>query len=180
MSQLSRWHDLQLFPASAGLSWTLSKSVCQQRSMHTSNVLPCRPSERQQVQNQVQALLQLASKLKVCSAICSNLQQHRLQLPSQGNCHMFACTCIRGCSAATYVGLSIGMLCVHHKGEACCLVGCMPKTMSLSEAVRVATIDNFQGEESTIVILSLVRNNRCNYFLNACLCIMTTSRITTA
>ena len=31
---------------------------------------------------------------------------------------------------------------------------------SLNDCVRVATVDNFQGEESTIVILSLVRNNR--------------------
>ena len=30
---------------------------------------------------------------------------------------------------------------------------------NLSNAVRVATIDNFQGEGSTIIILSLVRNN---------------------
>ena len=30
---------------------------------------------------------------------------------------------------------------------------------SLKDAVRAATIDNFQGEESTIVILSLVRCN---------------------
>lgn len=32
--------------------------------------------------------------------------------------------------------------------------------VNLRDAVRVATIDNFQGEESTIVILSLVRNNK--------------------
>ena len=33
-------------------------------------------------------------------------------------------------------------------------------TVSLKDSVRVATVDNFQGEESTIVILSLVRNNK--------------------
>ncbi|KAL3153759.1 hypothetical protein ABBQ32_013348 [Trebouxia sp. C0010 RCD-2024] len=32
--------------------------------------------------------------------------------------------------------------------------------VSLKDSVRVATVDNFQGEESTIVILSLVRNNK--------------------
>ena len=32
--------------------------------------------------------------------------------------------------------------------------------VSLNDSVRVATVDNFQGEESTIVILSLVRNNK--------------------
>lgn len=32
--------------------------------------------------------------------------------------------------------------------------------ISLKDSVRVATVDNFQGEESTIVILSLVRNNK--------------------
>ena len=31
---------------------------------------------------------------------------------------------------------------------------------SLKDSVRVATVDNFQGEESTIIILSLVRNNK--------------------
>ena len=36
----------------------------------------------------------------------------------------------------------------------------MLKTTVLKEAVRLATVDNFQGEESTIVILSLVRSNR--------------------
>ncbi len=30
----------------------------------------------------------------------------------------------------------------------------IPKTTVLKEAVRLATVDNFQGEESTIVILS--------------------------
>lgn len=37
----------------------------------------------------------------------------------------------------------------------------VPATAPMKEAVRVATIDNFQGEESTVIILSLVRNNRC-------------------
>ena len=32
--------------------------------------------------------------------------------------------------------------------------------VSLNDSVRVATVDNFQGEESTIIILSLVRNNK--------------------
>lgn len=32
--------------------------------------------------------------------------------------------------------------------------------VSLKDCVRVATVDNFQGEESTIIILSLVRNNK--------------------
>lgn len=32
--------------------------------------------------------------------------------------------------------------------------------VNLKDSVRVATVDNFQGEESTIVILSLVRNNK--------------------
>ncbi|GJP50063.1 hypothetical protein CLOM_g9207 [Closterium sp. NIES-68] len=32
-------------------------------------------------------------------------------------------------------------------------------TANLRDAVRLATIDNFQGEESTVVIVSLVRNN---------------------
>ena len=32
--------------------------------------------------------------------------------------------------------------------------------VSMKDCVRVATVDNFQGEESTIVILSLVRNNK--------------------
>ncbi len=31
----------------------------------------------------------------------------------------------------------------------------------MDAAVRVATVDNFQGEEATVVIISLVRNNRC-------------------
>ena len=30
---------------------------------------------------------------------------------------------------------------------------------SLQEAARVATVDNFQGEESLIIILFLVRSN---------------------
>ncbi|GAB4814482.1 hypothetical protein N2152v2_001528 [Parachlorella kessleri] len=34
--------------------------------------------------------------------------------------------------------------------------------MSVGQAVRLATVDNFQGEESDIVILSLVRSNRAN------------------
>ena len=32
--------------------------------------------------------------------------------------------------------------------------------VKLNDSVRVATVDNFQGEESTIIILSLVRNNK--------------------
>ncbi|CAI5506821.1 unnamed protein product, partial [Closterium sp. Naga37s-1] len=32
-------------------------------------------------------------------------------------------------------------------------------TANLKDAVRLATVDNFQGEESTVVIISLVRNN---------------------
>ncbi|KAL0023606.1 hypothetical protein WJX77_006297 [Trebouxia sp. C0004] len=32
--------------------------------------------------------------------------------------------------------------------------------VNLNDCVRVATVDNFQGEESTIIILSLVRNNK--------------------
>jgi len=45
----------------------------------------------------------------------------------------------------------------------------VPATAPMKEAVRVATIDNFQGEESTVIILSLVRNNRCgrNYIAKA-------------
>ena len=31
--------------------------------------------------------------------------------------------------------------------------------MAVKDAVRLATVDNFQGEESDIVILSLVRSN---------------------
>ena len=41
-----------------------------------------------------------------------------------------------------------------------CLPG-VPATAPMRESVRVATIDNFQGEESTVIILSLVRNNKC-------------------
>ncbi|GJP50064.1 hypothetical protein CLOM_g9208 [Closterium sp. NIES-68] len=32
-------------------------------------------------------------------------------------------------------------------------------TANLKDAVRLATVDNFQGEESTVIIISLVRNN---------------------
>ena len=45
-------------------------------------------------------------------------------------------------------------LCALHTGSKSA-----PSRTSLKEAVRVATIDNFQGEESQIVILSLVRSN---------------------
>jgi superfamily I DNA and/or RNA helicase len=31
--------------------------------------------------------------------------------------------------------------------------------MALRDAVRLATVDNFQGEESDVIILSLVRSN---------------------
>jgi len=34
------------------------------------------------------------------------------------------------------------------------------KKKQLSELLRVATVDNFQGEEAKIVIVSLVRSNR--------------------
>lgn len=43
-----------------------------------------------------------------------------------------------------------------------CLPGA-PASVPMQEAVRVATIDNFQGEEATVIILSLVRNNKCEH-----------------
>ncbi|CAI5951159.1 unnamed protein product [Closterium sp. NIES-64] len=35
----------------------------------------------------------------------------------------------------------------------------VPSTADLKDEVRLATVDNFQGEESTVIIISLVRNN---------------------
>ena len=32
-------------------------------------------------------------------------------------------------------------------------------TVGLKEAIRCATVDNFQGEEAKVIILSLTRNN---------------------
>ena len=41
----------------------------------------------------------------------------------------------------------------------CCQFAAGVTRQSLKDSVRVATVDNFQGEEATTVILSLVRNN---------------------
>ena len=41
-----------------------------------------------------------------------------------------------------------------------------PRKTTLSKALRVATVDNFQGEEATVVVISLVRSNdegRCGF-----------------
>ena len=40
------------------------------------------------------------------------------------------------------------------------------KTVSLSERVRISTVDNFQGEESEVIIISLVRSKKVG-FLNS-------------
>ncbi|CAI5945837.1 unnamed protein product [Closterium sp. NIES-65] len=47
------------------------------------------------------------------------------------------------------------------KGKGLGLEFAAPKavTANLKDAVRLATVDNFQGEESTVIIISLVRNN---------------------
>lgn len=47
-----------------------------------------------------------------------------------------------------------------------------PATQSLSDAVRVASIDNFQGEEAKVIVVSTVRNNKCavacNHVVHIC------------
>jgi hypothetical protein len=46
-------------------------------------------------------------------------------------------------------------------GEAIAGLQKVPATQSMREAVRVSSIDNFQGEEAKIIVISTVRNNKC-------------------
>jgi superfamily I DNA and/or RNA helicase len=46
------------------------------------------------------------------------------------------------------------------EGASSSLAGAGNKIVTMGRGIRLATIDNFQGEEARIIILSLVRNPR--------------------
>jgi hypothetical protein len=62
-----------------------------------------------------------------------------------------------GSSSSSSSGSSSG---IDSTSSAALLAGAGSKVVTMGRSIRLATIDNFQGEEARIIILSLVRNPR--------------------
>ena len=79
------------------------------------------------------------------------------------SCHVLACLLLACAWLLTFVMYLLLTVVLHLVAHLCHVFGCSPLscTWLLTVAgVRVTAVDNYQGEENDVIILSLVRSNQ--------------------